>query len=154
MSVSEHYPGETKTNSDRELPTLPSSFSILIIDEDKTSRNLMSKALQKIAPEWRVNEADSGEEALNVVSNSDGGFDLIFVDEYLGNKPGALLGSDAVTKLRAQGFGRLICGMSGSDAHASFKDAGADAFVFKPLPFRPAALTQELSRIISLSSSA
>ncbi|CAJ1939145.1 unnamed protein product [Cylindrotheca closterium] len=145
---------EFKTNSDRESEPLPSSFSILIIDDDKISRKLLSKALKKIAPDWRINEVESGEEALPLASSSDKKFDLIFVDEYLGNKPGALLGSDVVTKLREQGFGRLICGMSGSDAHASFKDAGADSFVFKPLPFRPDALTKELGRIIALSSTA
>lgn len=142
---------EAKTNSEQDIATLPEFFSILIIDDDKISRKLLSKALKKIAPDWIVKEAESGEEALNLVSSSDGGFDLIFVDEYLGNTAGALLGSDAVTKLREQGFGSLICGMSGSDAHESFKKAGANAFVFKPLPFRPAALTQELSRIISVT---
>lgn len=152
---SEDRNAETKNSSDSELAPLPDSYSILIVDDDKISRKLLTQALRKIAPEWNINAAESGEEAIAQVCSSDcNNFDLIFVDEYLGNKPGALLGSHTVTKLREQGFGGLVCGMSATDAHTSFKDAGSDAFVFKPLPFRPVALTKELIRIISISGSA
>ena len=147
LNTSSHHNGESKTN---DYAPLPDSFSILVVDNDKISRNMLSNALKKIAPNWKIDHADSVEAALHAASSSN--FDLVFVDDYLGSKPGELLGSSAVSKLREQGFGRLICGMSGADSHATFKDAGADAFAFKPLPIRPTALTKELSRIISISS--
>ena len=127
---------------------LPVSMSVLIVDDDKINRKLFSRSVKKIAPHWNIQDAGSGEEALEVVANADKGFDLIFMDQYMGTESNLLLGSDTVAELRNRGNESIICGMSANDVETLFDDAGADAFIFKPLPFRPDALTRELNRIL------
>ena len=67
----------------------------------------------------------------------------------MGTDKNQLLGSDTVAKLREQGIRSKICGMSANDVEQLFDDAGADEFIFKPLPFRKDPLTRELLRILS-----
>jgi CheY-like chemotaxis protein len=127
---------------------LPTCMSILIVDDDKITRKLFSRTVEKIAPQWQIQDAESGEEALLVVEKAEKSFDLIFMDMYMGTEASLLLGSDAVAELRNRGTESIICGMSANDVETLFDDAGADAFIFKPLPFRPVALTRELIRIL------
>ena len=127
---------------------LPVSMSVLIVDDDKINRKLFSRSVKKIAPQWNIHGAGSGEEALEVVANAEKGFDLIFMDQYMGTESNVLLGSDTVAELRNRGNESIICGMSANDVETLFDDAGADAFIFKPLPFRQDALTRELKRIL------
>ena len=59
-----------------------------------------------------------------------------------------LLGSETVRILRANGVQSTICGVSANDAREIFFQAGADAFMFKPFPVEPAALYEELYKIL------
>ena len=136
---------ESETSS---TPELPVEMSILIVDDDKITRKLFSRSVKKIAPQWKIQDAGSGEEALEIVTNAAKPFDLIFMDQYMGTEADMLLGSDVVAELRNRGNESVICGMSANDVETLFDDAGADAFIFKPLPFRPDALTRELKRIL------
>lgn len=154
---------ETKSrSSDRSLDAntlsavgLPSALSLLIVEDEKISRKLFSRAIKKVAPKWTIHEAESGEQALEIVAKAteDGAsFDIIFLDQFMGTDPNDLLGSDVVVQMREQGVESVICGMSANDVESLFADAGADAFVFKPLPFRKDALVREMNRIFMHSS--
>jgi hypothetical protein len=67
----------------------------------------------------------------------------------MGTDSKQLLGSDAVIEIRNRGIQSKICGMSANDVENLFENAGADEFIFKPLPFRKDPLTRELLRILS-----
>eukprot|EP00980_Cylindrotheca_fusiformis_P001232 scaffold331_cov117-Cylindrotheca_fusiformis.AAC.10 len=131
---------------------LPSVLSLLIVEDERISRKLFSRAIKALAPKWKIHEAESGETALDVVANSDESFDIIFLDQFMGTNPTDLLGSEVAVQMRERGIESVICGMSANDVEALFADAGADAFVFKPLPYRKDALLREMNRIFMHSS--
>ena len=64
-----------------------------------------------------------------------------------------LLGTETVRALRANGVESLICGLSANDKEQDFKEAGADAFLFKPFPCEKDALSRELSRVLRIRGS-
>lgn len=132
------------------LEKLPDIMKVLVVDDDKITRKMFARGVKKIVPQWIIQEAASGEEALEVLASNEANcFDLIFMDHYMGTDNKLLLGSDAVAEARKRGIQSKICGMSANDVEELFDDAGADEFIFKPLPFRPEPLTRELLRILS-----
>ena len=104
------------------------------------------RSLRLVAPGWTVREAASGETAIRLVEETQ--FDLIFCDMYMASVEKQLLGSETVSELRSLGVSCKICGLSANDKEAEFKDAGADAFLFKPIPCDANALTLALRRIL------
>mmetsp|Transcript_3718 Transcript_3718/g.6817 ORF Transcript_3718/g.6817 Transcript_3718/m.6817 type:complete len:91 (+) Transcript_3718:617-889(+) len=59
-----------------------------------------------------------------------------------------LLGTETVRALRSRGVKSVICGLSANDMEQQFKEAGADAFLFKPFPCEKEALSVELTRVL------
>lgn len=127
---------------------LPQAMSVLVVDDDKILKKMFTRSVKQIAPEWKIQEAGSGEEALQIVSAAASELDLIFMDHYMGTDDSKLLGSETVAELRNKGVKSKICGMSANDVEQMFDDSGADGFVFKPLRFRKEAMRSELERIL------
>lgn len=125
---------------------LPGSLKVLFVDDDQVLRKLFVRSICAVAPGWTVREAASGEAALRLVESDE--YDLIFCDMYMASVEKQLLGSETVSELRAKGITSKICGLSANDKESEFKDAGADAFMFKPMPCDANALALALRRIL------
>jgi len=146
------------------LTELPKNLSVLFVDDDMVLRKLFSRVLKKINPTWNCKEAASGEAALELLTSnaecnkvedgksqeeSDCGFDLIFMDQYMASVQKQLLGTETVRAIRAKGFHKpIICGLSANDVEEAFYKAGSDAFMFKPFPCKKVELEKELRKVI------
>lgn len=129
------------------LGELPSQQSVLFVDDSFVLRKLFGRALKRIAPDWTVEEAASGESALRMVEKSS--YDLIFVDQYMASADKQLLGTETIRLMRTRGIEAIICGLSANDLENVFVNAGADAFMIKPFPCEPQDLSRELLRIVN-----
>lgn len=127
--------------------TLPEEFRALFVDDDLVLRKLFTRSLKRICPKWSVKEASNGESALKLAETES--FDVIFLDQYMTSVEKQLLGTETARKLRSDGVESLICGLSANDMEEAFISSGADAFMIKPFPCKPDALTQELLRVLS-----
>ena len=135
------------TEDENSLPTeLPENLNVLFIDDDSVLRKLFVRSIRNVAPGWSVREAASGETAVRLVEEED--FDLIFCDMYMASVEKQLLGTETVAVLRSNGVTARICGLSANDKESEFKDAGADFFLFKPIPCDVNALSQTIRRIL------
>ena len=134
---------EEKNSMGRELPE---SLCVLFVDDDPILRKLFSRMVKRVAPTWTIREAANGEAALRISDSTT--FDLIFVDQYMASFEKQLLGTETVEALRGKGISCVICGLSANDKESEFLEAGADAFSMKPFPCEPAAMTEELYRVL------
>ena len=128
---------------------LPDSLSVLFVDDDIILRKLFARAIKRCAPNWSVQEVASGESAVRMIDQEQS-FDVIFMDQYMagvGRKQ--LLGTETVRLLRSKGVSSFVCGLSANQLEASFIEAGANAFIMKPLPADPKQLGTILSEILS-----
>jgi CheY-like chemotaxis protein len=113
---------------------LPEKLSVLFVDDDRILRKLFSRSIRTIAPGWTFREAANGETALRLVEADE--FDLIFMDMYMASVEKQLLGTETVAALRSRGVTSRICGLSANDVGREFMEAGADAFMIKPFPYK------------------
>ena len=60
---------------------LPEKISVLFVDDDAILRKLFRRSLKKVAPQWIVDEAASGETGLAKAEAMT--YDLVFVDQYV-----------------------------------------------------------------------
>ena len=138
---------------------LPTDISVLFVDDDTVLRKLFARAIRKAAPSWNVSEASSGEAALHMcdelaAAKGDAGggdsksFDLIFLDQYMASTNKQLLGTEVAQAMRLKGMKSKLVGLSANDLGEAFLRAGADAFLLKPMPCKPAALRQVLWDIL------
>ena len=142
------------TPPDKPPPSLPKTFSVLFVDDDAVLRKLFMRSVRKLCPTWRIGGAASGEAALNLVTTAaasdgvqSGGFDLIFVDQYMATSEPRMTGCETVSEMRARGVNITICGLSANDLCSEFVASGADFFELKPLPFEREALESVLVRM-------
>ena len=133
------------------LEELPENLNVLFTDDDMVLRKLFSRSLKKVAPSWNIKEASNGETAIQL-AQGEMKFDLIFMDQYMASVTKQLLGTEATRALRGMGITSIICGLSANDVEQAFREAGANAFMFKPFPCRPDMLKAELLRILSTAS--
>jgi CheY-like chemotaxis protein len=145
LVASDRTGGDTEKTEDDSEQELPEELNVLFVDDDLILRKLFVRAVKKAAPKWRILEASNGETALRLVETEQ--FDLIFMDQYMASVQKQLLGTEAVRAMRAKGVQCRICGLSANDVEESFREAGANAFMFKPFPFGY-ALKQELFRVL------
>jgi CheY-like chemotaxis protein len=141
-------------------PTLPTTLSVLFVDDDKTLRKLFVRSIKRVCPHWTVSEAASGEVALALLENIrqrvdleqaslHSFYDLIFVDQFMAStSERPLLGTETVAAMRRLGVQSRICGLSANDIEKDFLLAGADTFHLKPLPFEEKVLKVELLRVL------
>ena len=118
-----------------------------------------ARSLRRLAPEWELQEAPSGETALDLVEMStkdnDACFDLIFMDMYMAStsQNKQLLGTETVKLLRERfidgsSSNCIICGLSANDLEQQFLEAGADEFVLKPFPCKKEEMRKEMMRVL------
>jgi len=131
------------------MTELPNELNVLFADGSDTTCFQFARSVANIAPKWNVKFANSGEKAIQIATTGGTNFDLIFIDQYFLSDDSEVLGTDAVVEMRNNGIRGRICGMSANDHENIFDDAGADSFMFKPLPQNPDALKQDLLRILN-----
>jgi len=105
------------------------SYNILIVDDSKLARMVVTSALRRIRPDWTITEATSGEEAFTAVQK--GGVQIALIDF---NMPG-MDGLALVAKLRQTDAHMPIAVVSANlqdEIIARARELNA-AFVGKPL---------------------
>lgn len=105
------------------------NFNVLIVDDSKLARMVVTSALRRIRPDWTTTEATNGEEALAAVKKGD--VQIALVDF---NMPG-MDGLSLVAKLRQTDSGMPIAVVSANlqdEIIAKARELNA-AFVGKPL---------------------
>ena len=143
--------GRTEGSEDNEsdedfVPELPEKLNILFVDDDRVLRKLFGRVIKLVAPGWNIREAANGETAILLVEEED--FDLIFCDMYMASVEKQLLGTETVAEMRHNGCKSRICGLSANDKELEFLEAGADAFVIKPIPCESKVLRKTLHRVL------
>ena len=131
---------------DETVKSIPDNCSVLCVDDDTVLRRLFSRSVARVKPNWIVQQASNGETALTLASNKH--YDIIFMDQYMSSAQKQLLGTETVRALRARGVKSRVCGLSANDMESAFFEAGADAFLLKPLPCEPDALLQALKHVL------
>jgi len=145
-------PEVTKTQPAQ--PALPSGLRVLVADDERVNRLVLARKLKKILPKPLVVEAETGEAALQLLTED--AFDIAFLDEHM--KIGGLTGTDVSRQIRqmdTQSVGEpgghsipsgkqrqcspmLLIGCSGNadlDSYATLaQECGLDTVVGKPLP--------------------
>mmetsp|Transcript_22473 Transcript_22473/g.50161 ORF Transcript_22473/g.50161 Transcript_22473/m.50161 type:complete len:781 (-) Transcript_22473:2059-4401(-) len=108
-------------------------ISVLIIDDIKMNRTMMRRRIKKgIAPNARIQEAATGEEALLICGKDK--FDVMIVDQFMEEAGGVMVGTDVVFAMRRMRIDSILIGCSGNDIGSQFFDAGADMVWQKPMP--------------------
>jgi CheY-like chemotaxis protein len=117
------------------------------MDDDRILRKLAVRSIGKLAPEWTVREAASGEHALQLTDSES--FDVIFADQWMTSVDHSLTGVETVRSFRAKGVTSVICGLSANNLESSFLKSGADAFMLKPFPCKPDELHALFYKILN-----
>ena len=108
-------------------------ISILVIDDIKMNRTMVKRRILKgIAPNARIREAATGEEALLICGTER--FDVMIVDQFMESAGGVMVGTDVVFAMRRMRIDSVLIGCSGNDIGTQFFDAGADMVWQKPMP--------------------
>lgn len=105
------------------------NYNVLIVDDSKLARMVVTSALRRIRPDWTVTEATSADEALAAVQK--GGVQIALVDFNMPGTDGLAL----VAKLRQTDAGMPIAIVSANlqdEIIARARELSA-AFVGKPL---------------------
>lgn len=126
--------------------SLPEKLEVLFVDDDSMLRKLFARSIKRVAPSWTFHEAGNGEAALVMTESKH--FDIIFMDMYMASVEKQLLGTETVVELRGRGIQSKIVGLSANDKEEEFLAAGADAFIFKPIPCKKDLLRAELGRLL------
>ena len=117
-----------RTLSTEELSGV--NFTLLLVDDDPLIRLVTSRILKQLAPHWEYLEATSGKEALERVLASK--VDIVIVDHYMPGTPG-WTGEETIRRMRENGVQALIIGCSANEKRAEHVQAGANAFLQKPI---------------------
>lgn len=107
----------------------PMNYNVLIVDDSKLARMVVTSALRRIRPDWTITEATSADEALAAVQK--GGVQIALVDFNMPGTDGLAL----VAKLRQTDAGMPIAVVSANlqdEIIARARELNA-AFVGKPL---------------------
>jgi two-component system NtrC family sensor kinase len=119
---------------------------VLVVEDEERVRTLTVAALRKNG--YRVLEAASGKDALEVFQDHSSEIDLIFTDVMM---PGNLLGDELATRLRAIKPSLAVLFASGYTPEAGqieFRDAGN----FLAKPFTPAQLLASVRQCLDKTS--
>jgi CheY-like chemotaxis protein len=105
------------------------SHNILVVDDSKLARMVVTSALRRIRPDWTITEATSGDEAISAVQK--GGIQVALVDFNMPDMDGLAL----IAKLRQTDAAMPIAVVSANlqdEIIARARELNA-AFVGKPL---------------------
>ncbi|TPX59311.1 hypothetical protein SpCBS45565_g07769 [Spizellomyces sp. 'palustris'] len=128
-------PAATPEPSGPEKPEETRKLNLLVVDDDKITRRLMSRLLSRLG--HKVETAEDGSIALKKLTSSydkDGGppFDLIFLD----NQMPIMTGVECIQHIRDKGILVWACGVTGNamrEDQDEFYDAGIDRVLTKPV---------------------
>lgn len=126
----------TEPNDDEASPPSTMVSSVPVPMPLESVVDLSDAEREKV---WTVSEASNGEEAIQMIIDTQSSFDVLFVDENLQHSGGNMLGHEFVSILRGHSSvppTTVIIGCS-SNAHmyvSNFLNAGADAVWQKPMP--------------------
>lgn len=127
---------------------LPQKMTLLFVDDDSILRRMFCRTVKAVVPSgWTIRQASDGETALRLFDDGES-FDIVFMDHYMASHNKQMLGTETVQALRARGVDSIICGLSANDKEEEFRQAGADAFMFKPFPCQNDALRRALWQVI------
>ena len=103
-------------------------FRLLIVDDDNMIRKIFRRRFSRLFPEGTIDEADSGEKAIELTAAEY--YDIIFIDQFMGQ----MNGDEAIRTMRNNGIDSLIIGISANARGEMHLNAGADLFFQKPIP--------------------
>lgn len=107
---------------------------VLVVDDDKLTRAMSSKLLTKLG--CVVDTASDGKECLEMILGPNAkSYDLICLDNFMPE----MTGEEAVRELRAQERDDFVVGCTGNaltEDQASYREAGADEVLTKPIMLR------------------
>jgi PAS domain S-box-containing protein len=111
--------------------------TILLVEDEPVLRELVREVLGQY--EYRVLEAGSGVEALEVWDEHDGAIDLLLMDMVM---PEGMTGSEVAAQLRRRKPGLKVIFTSGYSAEVVGKDFSEGDVAFMAKPYLPAQLAQ------------
>ncbi|MDE3064150.1 MAG: response regulator [Acidobacteriota bacterium] len=119
------------------------SATVLLVDDDEGLRRLMSQVLSRNG--YRVVEAASGEEALQLAGDFEGGLDLLLSDVVMGE----MSGRDLAGALRARQPGLRVLLTSGTAQPSVVDGLGPGRAAFLPKPFKPSGLIDAVHELLT-----
>jgi len=128
--------------------TLPENVRVLFVDDNLILRKLFRRTIQRVAPTWHVEEASSGEIAIDMVKKSSGDYGINFMDQCMTSIEKHMLGSETTHLLREMGVTCAICGLSTNNVEDAFMANGATSFLLRPLPRKSQELKAELAKLL------
>ena len=100
--------------------------SVLVVEDDATVRRLVRRLLE--AGGYRVREAETGEEALEIYARSDSGYDLLLTDLVM---PG-ISGTQLASRLRGAHPGMKVMFMTGHTSGRLAHECRGEIVIHKP----------------------
>jgi PAS domain S-box-containing protein len=135
---------EVEERSQFVAPERPrGSATILIVDDDEELRRFMSRILERNG--YHVTEAESGEQALRVVEQFEGSFDLLVSDVVMGE----MSGRDLATQLQSKSPDLLVLLVSGTANRNILADLKTGASDFLAKPFKPSDLVDRVHDLLA-----
>ena len=135
---------EVDERSQIVVPERPrGSATILIADDDDELRHFMSRILERNG--YRITEADSGEQALRVVDEFEGSFDLLVSDVVMGE----MSGRDLAKSLQKSQPGLLVLLVSGTADRSILEELDSNASDFLAKPFKPSDLVDRVHDLLA-----
>jgi CheY-like chemotaxis protein len=118
------------------------SGSVLVVDDEEAVRATAAQMIAYFG--FDVKQAESGEQALDLIRSPDARFDLVLLDLTMPGMDGYATFT-ALRELRPAQRIVVFSGYSAQDARARFTGRNLNGFLQKP--FSPAALREILSQI-------
>mmetsp|Transcript_9682 Transcript_9682/g.26803 ORF Transcript_9682/g.26803 Transcript_9682/m.26803 type:complete len:807 (-) Transcript_9682:869-3289(-) len=118
----------------KESGQLGAHLRVLVVDDDRSVRKLLTRRFQRLSPSIEVDTADSGEVAISKIKHSNSEPDLVVMDHYMPLAGGQLTGEETIRVIRPFLPNGVIVGSSGNDVRKEHTEARADLFWLKPVP--------------------
>jgi len=135
---------EVDERSQLPVPERPrGSATILIVDDDEEVRRFMSRILERNG--YRIAEAASGEQALRVVEEFEGTFDLLVSDVVMGE----MSGRDLATALQSKRPDLPVLLVSGTANRSILAELNPDGCDFLAKPFKPSDLVDRVHDLLA-----
>ena len=91
-NIKSSFNSQSSKGTTKKEKTQPSDYRVLIVDDSKTDRTIMKKALEPLGV--TIQEAGDGMEALNIIKNADEDFDAVLIDIEMPKMDGYTLASE------------------------------------------------------------
>jgi len=124
---------------------IPMAYSLLIVDDSKVSRMMIKRNVSQLQPDWLLLEAESGEQAVEMVRTQ--APDFITMDV---NMPG-ISGFEAVAQIRQFNSTSKIAMLTANIQESSRTLAAELKVTFVPKPATVPAIRQALDYFLTAS---